>query len=130
MITDARRTIETRADLRLLVDEFYVRLLGDPRIAPLFTALDLEEHLPILVDFWAMILFAEDSYRRNAFQKHTPLAIESVHFDIWLGHFDATVDALFVGEKAAAAKARAHGIAGIFRSKLTPKPPATPLSAP
>ena len=115
----ARRPIETRADLREMVEVFYVRLLGDERIASLFSALDLEAHLPILVDFWAMMLLSEDSYRANAFQKHVPLAISSQHFEIWLGHFDATVDGLFVGDRADLAKLRAHGIAGIFQSKLS-----------
>ena len=30
------KAIETRADLRALVDEFYLRLLADERIAPVF----------------------------------------------------------------------------------------------
>lgn len=118
MSTGARRAIQTRADIEQLVAQFYERLLADPRIAPLFAELDLDVHLPILADFWAMILLSENSYRRNAFQKHVPLAIESGHFEIWLGHFDATVDGLFTGEKADLAKERAHGIAALFRSKL------------
>lgn len=117
-MTAARRTIETRTDLRELMDAFYVRLLTDERIEPVFARLDLEEHLPILVDFWAMMLLGEDSYRRNAFAKHVPLAIREEHFEIWLGHFEATLDESFAGEKAETAKVRARGIAGIFRSKL------------
>jgi hemoglobin len=115
----ARPAIESRADLRRLMDAFYARLLADPRIAPLFATLDLEVHLPVLVDFWAMVLLGEDSYRRNTFQKHLHLAIEERHFAIWLGHFDATVDEHFAGERAELAKTRARGIAATFRSKLT-----------
>ena len=114
----ARRAIETRADLRELMEAFYTRLLADPRIAPLFVTLDLEHHLPILVDFWAMILLGEDSYRRNTFQKHVPLAIEDRHFEIWLGHFEASVDERFTGERADLAKMRARGVAATIRSKL------------
>jgi hemoglobin len=47
------------------------------------------------------------------------LAIEERHFAIWLGHFDATVDEHFAGERAELAKTRARGIAATFRSKLT-----------
>jgi len=112
------RPIETRIDLRALIDAFYDRLLSDDRIAGLFSGLDLEVHKPILVDFWAMILLGEDSYRANTFQKHLHLALERRHFGIWLAHFDATVNELFVGEHAEIAKARARSIASIFESKL------------
>ena len=117
-MTGPTRDIADRADLRAFIDAFYARLLADPRISPLFVTLDLDVHLPILVDFWAMVLLGESSYRRNAFQKHVPLAIEHRHFAIWLGHFDATLDAMFAGERAQLAKTRAHGIAAMFRSKL------------
>lgn len=112
------KAIETRADLRALVDEFYRRLLADERIAPVFERLDLDVHLPVLVDFWSMVLLGESSYRRNAFEQHLSVAIEDRHFDVWLGHWDATIDALFVGDKAGQAKARARSVASIFRSKL------------
>ncbi|MDZ4773194.1 MAG: group III truncated hemoglobin [Planctomycetota bacterium] len=113
-----RRTIETRADLRELVDAFYLRLLADPRIAHLFRDLDLAVHMPILVDFWAMVLLAEDSYRSNTFQKHLHLAIEEPHFAIWLSHFEATLEEHFEGERADLAQSRARSIAAVFRSKL------------
>ncbi len=112
------RDIETRVDLRAFIDAFYARLLADARIAPLFVTLDLDIHLPILVDFWAMVLLGESSYKRNAFQKHVPLAIEHHHFAIWLGHFESSLDAMFVGERAQLAKMRAQTIAAMFRSKL------------
>jgi hemoglobin len=118
-VTRAQRDIETRADLRAFMDEFYARLLADPRISALFVTLDLDVHLPILVDFWAMMLLGEGSYRRNAFEKHVPLAIEEHHFGVWLGHFDATLDELFTGERSELAKSRARSIAAMFRSKLS-----------
>ncbi len=111
--------IATRADLCALMDAFYARLLADRRISPHFVTLDLGVHLPILVDFWATMLLGDGSYRRNAFEKHVPLAIETPHFEIWLGHFETTVDALFAGPTADAAKSRARSIAAIFRGKLT-----------
>ena len=117
-MTGPARDIETRDDLRAFMDAFYAKLLADPRIAPLFVTLDLDVHLPILVDFWAMILLGESGYRRNAFQKHVPLAIEHAHFEIWLGHFESTLDSLFAGDRAQLAKSRAQVIAAMFRSKL------------
>lgn len=112
------REIESRADLREWLDAFYARLLEDPRIAPLFRDLDLAVHMPILVDFWAMILLGEDSYRANTFQKHLHLAIEDRHFAVWLEHFEATLGERFVGARAELAKSRARLVAATFRSKL------------
>jgi hemoglobin len=112
------RDIGSRADLSAFIDAFYARLLADPSIAPLFVTLDLDVHLPILVDFWAMILLGDSAYRRNAFQKHVPLAIEHSHFEIWLGHFETALDELHAGEKTDLAKSRARSIAAMFRSKL------------
>ena len=40
-------------------------------ISYLFTdiaKIDLEHHLPVLVDFWDSILFNSDTYRKNAMQ--------------------------------------------------------------
>ena len=117
-MTRALPDIASRADIRAFMDAFYARLLADPRIAPLFVTLDLDVHLPILVDFWAMVLFGDSAYRRNAFQKHVTLAIEHPHFEIWLGHFETALDELHSGEKADLAKTRARSIAAMFRSKL------------
>lgn len=114
-----RRDIESRADLRALMERFYGRLLADERVAHLFAGLDLERHFVVLVDFWAMMLLGEDSYRRNTLQKHAHLPLLPVHFDVWLAHFDESVDERFEGARARLAKERAHSIAAIFRSKLT-----------
>lgn len=115
---NARRELASRTELREWMERFYARLLADDRVAHLFADLDLEAHLPILVDFWALMLLGEDSYRRNTFQKHTHLPLEDRYFDVWLEHFDASVDEYATGPRAEAAKARAHSIAKIFRAKL------------
>lgn len=127
-MSGARATdIQDRADLHALVVEFYRRLLADPRIAHLFAHLDLEVHLPILVDFWALIVLGEQGYLRNAFQKHVPLAIEDHHFDVWLEHWSATVADRHSGPRADLARERARSIAALFRSKLrAPRDPGTP----
>lgn len=120
-----KRDIENRDDLLLLVDEFYKKLLNDPAISYIFThvaKINLEAHLPILVDFWDMVLFQSDTYQKNALQLHMHLNKQSPftkeHFNTWINYFNQTVDELFEGEKAFLAKQRAQSIATIMQIKM------------
>ena len=119
------KDIASRDDLLLLVTRFYEKLLNDPSISYLFTdvaKIDLEHHLPVLVDFWDNILFGADTYRKNAMQPHLALhvksSLEAHHFETWLHYFKEAVDELFEGEKAFMAKERAVSIATIMKIKL------------
>ncbi len=120
-----KKDIESRADLFLLVTRFYDKLLNDDSISYLFTdvaKINLDHHLPLLVDFWDNILFGSDTYRKNAMQPHLSLQQKSPlfdhHFDSWLQYFNETVDELFEGEKAFLAKERALSIATIMKIKI------------
>lgn len=120
-----KKDISTREDLRLLVTQFYDKLLADPSISYIFTEvvkIDLAAHLPILVDFWEMVLFQSDTYRKNALQIHIDLHKKSPfskeHFNTWLLYFKQTIDELFEGEKAFMAKERAISIATVMQIKM------------
>jgi hemoglobin len=84
--------------------------------------LDLEAHLPILVDFWDMVLFQSDTYQKNALQLHmhlhkqSPLTAE--HFNTWLNYFNNTIDELYEGRIALLAKQRAKSIATVMQIKI------------
>ncbi len=120
-----KNDIETREDIHNLVVSFYDKLLTDPSISYLFTdvaKIDLDHHFPVLVDFWDMVLFQSDTYRKNAIQPHMILHRQSTlhahHFETWLRYFKATVDELFEGEKAFLAKQRAVSIATVIQIKI------------
>jgi hemoglobin len=120
-----KRDIENRNDLMLLMEKFYEKLLADTSIGYIFTdvaKIDLPHHLPVLVDFWDMVLFQSDTYRKNAMQLHMGLHRQSPltkqHFDTWLAYFTQTVDELFEGEKAFMAKERALSIATVMQVKI------------
>jgi len=117
--------ISNRQDLLFLMQQFYKKLLADPSISYLFTdiaKIDLDHHLPVLVDFWDNILFGSDTYRKNAMQPHMTLhaksTIEDHHFETWLKYFKASVDESFEGEKAFQAKERATSIATIMKIRV------------
>lgn len=121
-----KKEIENREDLYLLVSKFYEKLLIDKKINYFFDELlledGLEEHLQVLVDFWENILFFTGTYRRNAMRPHLLLnqrkPFLKEHFQIWLKHFNNTVDELFIGELAHAAKTRALSIATVMELKV------------
>jgi hemoglobin len=120
-----RRDIENRDDILTLIKAFYQKLLSDKTISYIFTdvaKIDIETHFPILVDFWEMVLFHTDTYRKNAMQPHMQLnqqtPFEKHHFDTWLKYFSETVDELFEGDKAFLAKERARSIATVMQVKI------------
>ena len=126
IVNAVKRDIETREDLFLLVSRFYKKLLSDHSISYIFTdvaKINLEEHLPVLVDFWDTVLFDSGTYHKNAIQPHLVLhqqsKFEKHHFDTWLKYFNATVDELFEGNLAFAAKQRAKSIATIMQIKIS-----------
>ena len=80
--------------------------------------MDLEAHLPIIVDFWDTMLFGAKNYRDNPFDKHIPLELESKHFKRWLQLFDESLHQNFHGKMADEIWNRAKSIADIFESKL------------
>ena len=121
-----KKDIENRDDLLLLVKEFYKKLFNDPSISYIFTdvaQVDLNVHLPVLVDFWDMVLFQKDTYRKNAIQPHLQLHHQSPftkqHFKTWLHYFTQTLDELFEGNIAFIAKERATSIATVMQIKMT-----------
>ncbi|MBK8351332.1 MAG: group III truncated hemoglobin [Chitinophagales bacterium] len=120
-----KHDIQTRDDLFLLVKTFYEKLFADELLQTIFidvAKIKLEEHLPILVDFWDSILLDGDTYRRNQMEKHTELnkkfRLEKQHFDQWIFLWNQTIDELFIGEKAEHAKFRAKSIADIMSYKM------------
>jgi hemoglobin len=114
----AKKNIEHRQDIQVLVDNFYEKVKVDELLGPVFAGLDWPHHLPTMYNFWSSMLLGDQSYRGNPFEKHVRLAITSEHFTRWLQLFKATVDEFFIGEKAEEAKMRADSIAGIFQLKM------------
>lgn len=53
--------IETREDLEELLADFYTVAMHDEQIGHHFDELDLESHLPVIVDFWEKVLLASPS---------------------------------------------------------------------
>jgi hemoglobin len=113
-----KRDIENREDITLLIRAFYTRATQDELIGTFFTevaAIKLEEHLPIMYDFWENILFRTGAYRGGMMQKHIQLnrkkTLEKEHFARWLELFEQEVDKHFEGPQAEEAKKHAKSVA-------------------
>lgn len=124
--TEARRDIETRADCERLVRAFYGKAMADEEIGWIFTEvaeLDLAQHIPVIASFWETNLLGARSYRGGAFGPHARLhekagGLRQEHFERWLVLWCQTVDELFDGPIAAAAKVHALRVANAFYGRL------------
>ena len=122
--------IETREDIEKVLKSFYEKAFADETIGYIFkdvAKLDLFKHLPIIADFWEMMLLGnlnfQAKYGRSPMQRHIELnekePLQIKHFNQWLKIFYATIDENFAGEKADLAKFRAKAIAGTMYMKVS-----------
>lgn len=112
------KKIENRSDIEQLITLFYSKLVADEDLSPFFIGIDLNKHLPQMIQFWCFALLDEPGYTTNVVEKHLHMPLKATHFSTWLAHFNETVDTLFEGEKAAAAKQRAKIIGITIQSKV------------
>ena len=124
--------IETRKDIEELVEDFYRKALEDEVIGYIFTdvaKINLTHHLPIIADFWEMLLFGtvnfQAKYGRSPMEVHQALSnkenLKTEHFGRWVKLFCRAVDAKFAGPTASLAKVRAFSIAETMRLKFSAK---------
>jgi hemoglobin len=119
------KDIENRADIELLLNQFYSKVFKDDLISHFFTEvvpLNMEEHIPVIADFWESVLLDAKAYRKNVMEVHLSISkkskIERQHLDRWVQLFTETVDGLFEGPKATVAKQRAISIATMMNVKI------------
>ncbi len=119
------RDIENQQDLYYMVDEFYKKLLADTKIAYIFTdvvKVNIQEHLPILVTFWSQMIFGTGGYTNNLTDIH--LNIDRMEhltpelFDLWIAHFNETLDENFIGKNADGIKFQAKNLSIILQIKI------------
>ena len=125
MPSPALADLHTEADIIQLVDAFYARVDADDLLRPIFhdvARVDWQAHLPKMYDFWSSVLLGTSRYKGRPMARHFPLPIQAAHFQRWLALFSATVDALFIGPKAAEAKTKARNIGAMFEHRMTPNP--------
>lgn len=120
-----KNDINTRADIELLVDNFYIKVKSDKLVGHFFTEIVMinwKEHLSLMCDFWENIIFFSGNYVGNPMHLHQHLNeienIDKKHFNRWNKLFAATVDELFEGEKATLIKKKAISISKIIQKNI------------
>jgi hemoglobin len=85
--------------VRLAVEQFYVRVLGDPLLAPFFEKADLVRLKSHQFAFLSQVMGGPRKYSGAAMaQAHSRLRIEERHFNAVAGHLVETLRGLGVGE--------------------------------
>ena len=119
------KDIENRDDLKTLFTDFYELAMKDEEIGYFFTEvipIDLEEHLPHILDFWEANLWAKISYKKNLIKVHENIheksKMEASHFDRWLHLLNTCVDAKFEGPFAERLKTNALSIGTVMKIKV------------
>lgn len=113
----AGHDLADRADVERLVRTFYRAAAMDDVLGPVFAAarVDWPEHISKLTDFWMWQLFGARGYEGNPLRAHAPVHARTPfgpeHYARWLALFTETVDELFAGPVADAAKDRARRMA-------------------
>lgn len=117
--------IESRDDIKRLVDAFYNRVRTDDLIGPIFNRIvgdHWDTHLPKMYAFWGMSLLGDGGYRGNAVQQHVQIdkeqPLEEAHFNRWIGMWEETVDHLYQGTVATDAKKKATLMMQLIRIKV------------
>ncbi len=121
----AKKDIQAREDIELLVKTFYEKVIADPVIGPIFTEVikvNWKKHLPVMYDFWENALFYSGTYSGNPMASHKRLhqifPLKEEHFHRWVYLFTTTVNELFEGEKASLAIQRAISISTVMKIKI------------
>lgn len=106
--------IQSRKDIYNLVCAFYAKIRKDNLLGPIFNGHipdeKWSEHLKTLTDFWDTKLFGSKNFKGNPSQKHINVdknlgySVEQKHFGRWLQIWFETIDELYQGQYAEAAK--------------------------
>lgn len=118
--------ISSRADVKLLVYEFYKKVRKDEFLGPFFNNVihDWDEHIENLTDFWESSLFLKTRYYGNPLETHVKVDAENKHsitehhFGVWLNLWHQTIEELFKGDYAENAKRRARKMGTFLYLKI------------
>ena len=115
-----------RDDVERLLRDFYARVLADDLLRHVFVdvvQLDLEAHLPVIIDFWEKVLIDVGSYDGRVMDVHRRVhhcvPLTGKHFSRWLELWRQSLDACFAGPVAEQADAHARRMAAVFLRHLT-----------
>lgn len=128
-VTSNLKDISSKEDITIIITSFYDKLMVDPAVKHFFIEarhIKLEEHIPVIVNFWDNIIFQTGAYKANAMHKHFELhddsPLKKEHFERWLKLFFISIDDQFAGPNCDLAKERANQVALLMEHKINTLP--------
>lgn len=131
MSQQPKKNIQSRADIEVIIKDFYAKMLQDPIVGFIFVdvaKIDLDSHIPLIVDFWSDIIFKQLAdnkaklYQGNVLKKHLEInqlvSLKAGHFTRWLYLFEQSIDTAFTGDNADLMKYRAHLVADSINAAI------------
>jgi hemoglobin len=116
----------TEDGIRQLVDALYVKVRGDPELAPIFARAiprDWQPHLTKMYAFWSSVMLTTGRYKGNPVAKHLNIPDMKLElFERWLALFDATCRELFDDATSAAFRIKVERIAESLKLALFYRP--------
>lgn len=89
--------LDSEANIRTFIDSFYLKVLADEVLEPIFNdvaAIDINVHIPIIVQYWQKLLLGQKGYSRHTMNIHRDVhrksAFTAEAFDRWLTLFTQT----------------------------------------
>ena len=113
----------TTRSVTVLVDQFYLDVLADPELGPVFARAigpgEWERHLGVMVDFWTSVLLASGRYKGSPLAVHARIpGLRPELFVRWLAIFEETADVLFAPGPADVLKDKARRIGRTLSTNL------------
>ncbi|ROS04989.1 hemoglobin [Sinobacterium caligoides] len=102
-----RGDVDSTEQVSKMVELFYLKVLSDPVLRPIFVdtaQIDLSVHLPHIKAYWSKLLLGTKDYQRHTMNIHRALdnqqRLSKEHFERWLELFVTTVQLEFEGPNA------------------------------
>ncbi len=121
-----KRDVTNRADVYLLVSQFYEKIKVNREIGHFFhkSIEDWDVHIDKITNFWESGLFNVSTYSGHPGRAHIKVDAENNHeideksFGVWLNLWFQTIDEYFEGEIAERAKHNARKMATHLHLKI------------
>lgn len=120
-----KQDIQGRPEIEVLVDAFYDRVREDETIGFIFQRIigaDWSQHLPVMYRFWTSVLLGTEGYRGNTIAAHIAIdkeiPLQEAHFARWISLWRETVDDLYEGPIAEAAKQKGATMLQLIQFKV------------
>lgn len=93
----------TKDNIKEFVILFYTKILDDQQIGHFFIDIlgddinnnQWQEHIDILIDFWASMLLQDNNYTGSPFAPHAKMKLQKADFDHWQILLDETLNEIY-----------------------------------